>query len=82
MSPTLRERQKQQTRGEILQSAWLLSTRDGMAKTKLSDIAAHAGVSEQTLYNYFANKDELTLALMDGWAMLSEASVGDRADPG
>ncbi|MEA2494681.1 MAG: hypothetical protein QOJ29_2592, partial [Thermoleophilaceae bacterium] len=72
MTLSLRARQKVQTRSEILQAAWTLSVRDGMAATKLSEIAALAGVSQQTLYNHFSSKDELSLALMDGWEMLSE----------
>jgi AcrR family transcriptional regulator len=69
---TLRERQKVQTRGEILQAAWALTVKQGMAATKMSEIAALVGVSEQTVYNHFPTKDELTLALLDEWSAFSE----------
>jgi AcrR family transcriptional regulator len=72
MTLTLRERQKLQTRGEILQAAWALTVKQGMTATKMSEIAALVGVSEQTVYNHFPTKDELTLALLDEWSAFSE----------
>jgi AcrR family transcriptional regulator len=35
--------------------------RFGLAKTTLEDVAAEAGVSRQTIYRYFTNRDELLL---------------------
>ena len=37
----------------------------GYPDTKVSEIAAEAGVAEGTLYNYFPSKEELLLALFD-----------------
>jgi AcrR family transcriptional regulator len=76
MELSLRERQKKQTRNEILQATWTLWERDGMADTKLSEIASLAGVSEQTLYNHFPSKDALALALLDDWRTFGDFTQG------
>ena len=39
----------------------------GFHKTRMSDIAQAAGVSQGTLYHYFRSKDELFLAVFNAW---------------
>jgi AcrR family transcriptional regulator len=50
--------------------------RFGLAKTTLEDVATEAAVSRQTIYRYFANRDEL---LLD--ALLSELERAELEQP-
>jgi AcrR family transcriptional regulator len=60
----LRERQKTLRRRDILRAASLLFQRDGFAETRIEQIAKRAGLSPATVYNYFASKGDLLLALV------------------
>ncbi|MEJ2239421.1 MAG: TetR/AcrR family transcriptional regulator [Gemmatimonadales bacterium] len=51
-----REQQAQQTRQAILETAIALFTRQGFQDTSVKEIAEHASVSEQTVYNAFGDK--------------------------
>lgn len=63
--PTLRERKKRQTNEKIIAAAKHLFTANGFDKTTIDDIAADAEVGVGTLYNYYANKYELLLAVVE-----------------
>ena len=72
---------KEQKQDELLAAAVELFLTDGYDATSMSRIAEHAGVTANTLYWYFRDKDELLLAVADlhMHALLSEhASLGDR----
>ncbi|QCQ92830.1 TetR/AcrR family transcriptional regulator [Rhodococcus sp. SGAir0479] len=58
-----RERNKQQTRGRLLDAARELFAARGVVSTTVEDIADRAGVSRATFFNYFPSKDELLSAL-------------------
>ncbi|GAB2632681.1 TetR/AcrR family transcriptional regulator [Prescottella soli] len=58
-----RERNKQQTRGRLLDAARLLFAERGVVGTTVEEIADQAGVSRATFFNYFHTKDELLGAL-------------------
>ena len=60
----LRERQKAGRREGILKAAGLLFRRDGFAATSIEQIAELAELSTGTVYNYFASKGDLLLALV------------------
>jgi AcrR family transcriptional regulator len=60
----LRERQKAGRREGILKAAALLFRRDGFAATSIEQIAERAELSAGTVYNYFASKGDLLLALV------------------
>ncbi len=60
----LRERQKAGRRESILKAAGLLFRRDGFAATSIEQIAELAELSAGTVYNYFASKGDLLLALV------------------
>ena len=60
----LRERQKQQRREAIMESARSLFERVGIEDCSMAMIAAEAGVSTPTVFNYFGSRDELLLALI------------------
>ena len=63
----LREQRKQLTRMAIITAAWQLSLEQGLAATTVAEIADRADVSEQTVYNYFPSKDDISVALLDDW---------------
>ena len=51
-----------ETEGKIIEAAIQAFVRYGAKKTSMADIASGAGVSRQTLYDLFGNKDELIVA--------------------
>ncbi len=59
----LRQKQKQDRRGRILNAAAKLFVRKGYGRAKAEDIAEAAEVSIGTLYNYFNGKGDILLAL-------------------
>lgn len=60
----LRERQKADRTRRILEAASRLFRDHGYGAIRIEDIAAGAEVSVGTLYNYFANKGDLLLAIV------------------
>jgi AcrR family transcriptional regulator len=58
----LRERKKRETREAITRAAWKLFNRRGFDVVTVADIAAAAGVSEKTVFNYFPAKEDLVFA--------------------
>lgn len=46
-------------RARIMDAAILCMKEKGIDKTRIGDIATTMGISRQTIYNYFANKNEL-----------------------
>ncbi len=71
----LRERKKQQTRAAIVTEAGRLFSAHGFQATTMDEIAAAAGVSPATLYNYFGTKNTVLLAHV-------ESTVGDMMEAG
>jgi len=64
------ERKITDRRTVILDAALRTFVKRGYPETKVAEIASEAGVAEGTLYNYFASKEDLLLALFDekwGW---------------
>jgi len=60
-----RELQKQQIRDSILEAAaHLISTR-GVSNLSMDDVAAQAGLSKGSLYNYFANREDLVNTVIE-----------------
>lgn len=57
MAGSLRERQKEQTRMEMVRAAYDLFVRDGYDEVSMEAISEAAGVSRATLFNYFARKE-------------------------
>jgi AcrR family transcriptional regulator len=63
--PSLRERQAELTRQEILQAARRLFAERGYTRTSMRDIAEAAGVSAQTVYDSIGGKQALVARLND-----------------
>jgi AcrR family transcriptional regulator len=59
----LRERKKAETRQAIADAALALAVERGPAAITVDDIAAAAGVSPRTVFNYFATKEEAILGV-------------------
>ncbi|WIG57780.1 MAG: Transcriptional regulator, AcrR family [Ktedonobacterales bacterium] len=59
-----RQARSREKRDEILKAAARLFVRDGYAQTTSDTIAAEAGVSVGTFYNYFRNKRQALLTLV------------------
>lgn len=52
----VRTRRRQQTRREILEAAWQLAERDGIAGLSLRDLAREVGMRAPSLYTYYDRK--------------------------
>lgn len=57
----------------IQKAAVSVMSRYGLSKTTMADIAAEAGVSRQTLYNAYANKEEVVRAAVRSLGMTAIA---------
>ena len=82
---SLRERKKRQTRATIAATATDLFSRHGFESVTVEQVARAAGVSRQTIFNYFATKEEMLFdrdhevlaALLDAIANRGERSLVD-----
>jgi AcrR family transcriptional regulator len=77
--PTIRERQAELSRSEILLAARRLFAERGFARTSVRDIAKAAGVSTQTVYNSIGSKQAVVARLND--LIDSEAGIGAIVGP-
>jgi len=73
--PKISDLQRQTRRQQILDAARRCFSRDGFHNTTTADIVRESGVSQGTLYLYFATKDDIILALSDDRHQ-AEAYVG------
>ncbi len=66
---SLRERQKQQTREHLLETAGSVFADKGYNAASIDDIVSAAGTSRATLYAYFDSKEALLAAIVERmWA--------------
>lgn len=69
-----RARQRAASRASILEAARVVAAREGARNLSLRGVAAEAGFAPAALYSYFADKDEMLLALAaEDLAQLSRA---------
>jgi AcrR family transcriptional regulator len=78
--PSLRERQAQLTRDEILKAARRLFAERGYTRTSVRDIAEAAAVSAQTVYDSIGSKQALVARLND--LIDAEAGIVDIVSAG
>lgn len=76
---TMRERQAELTRSEILRAARRLFAEHGFTRTSVRDIARTAGVSAQTVYDSIGSKQAVVARLND--QIDSEADIGSIVGP-
>jgi AcrR family transcriptional regulator len=55
----------EERRSQIIESAIQVFAREGIAKTRMEDVAAEAGLSKGLLYWYFKSKEEIIIAIAD-----------------
>jgi AcrR family transcriptional regulator len=63
--PKISDLQRETRRRQILDAALRCFSRDGFHATTTADIVRESGVSQGTLYLYFATKDDIVVALAD-----------------
>jgi AcrR family transcriptional regulator len=63
--PKITDAQKETRRQQILDAALRCFSRDGFHTTTTADIVRESGVSQGTLYLYFATKEDIVVALAD-----------------
>ncbi len=63
--PKITQAQRETRRQQILDGALRCFSRDGFHNTTTADIVRESGVSQGTLYLYFATKDDIVAALAD-----------------
>lgn len=69
------------TREALLVAARSVLERDGYQETRITDIAAEAGVAHGTFYAHFRSKPEILLALMaDLWSRLVVSGATEDSD--
>jgi len=71
------ERLKPSRRDQILEAARDIFLRESYTGASMESVAKQAGVSKQTIYNHFANKDELFRALVLDICARSAVALGD-----
>jgi AcrR family transcriptional regulator len=74
----LRERKKRETRERLGDVAARLFAEHGYDEVSMSDVARAAGVSDQTVYNYFPTKPDLVFDRADEVLEKIRAAVADR----
>lgn len=74
----LREQKKERTRRRIADTAWGLIADHGFARVTVAEIARAAEVSEATVFNYFATKEDLFFFRLDEYGETLVRGVVDR----
>lgn len=84
-TPTQKPKRRKAARpGEIMQAGLQEFALNGMAATRLEDIARRAGIAKGTIYRYFDSKEELFIAVVRSRVVLSLDQVEEmvRTFPG
>src|ERR1044072_3303126 len=74
----LREQTRSVVRSLLARTAVELFTVKGVDDTTVEEVAAAAGVSRRTLFNYFRNKEDLALSGLDEQGELIAARLAER----
>jgi AcrR family transcriptional regulator len=84
--PTKRERQAEERRNQLIDTALSLFAEKGFENTTIKDLSEAAGVAQGLIYHYYDSKEELLFAAVDKHGFLPEmrrilsASYGRPAD--
>ena len=71
-SPTKRERQAEERRAQLVDTALRLFAEKGFERTTIKDLAEAAGVAQGLFYHYFESKEALLFAAVDRHGFLPE----------
>ncbi|MEP7136492.1 MAG: TetR/AcrR family transcriptional regulator [Chloroflexota bacterium] len=69
------QQRSEETRVKITDSAIKLFSSSGYNKASVDDICAEAGISKGAFYHHFKSKQELFLALLDGWLQTIDNAI-------
>jgi AcrR family transcriptional regulator len=69
------QQRSEETRTKIMGSAIKLFSSTGYNKASVDDICAEAGISKGAFYHHFKSKQELFLALLDGWLQTIDNAI-------
>ena len=61
------QQRSEETRTKITEAAIKLFSSSGYNKASVDDICTEAGISKGAFYHHFKSKQELFMALLDGW---------------
>ena len=78
----VRSRRRAQTRAEILEAAWRLAARDGIAGLSLRELAREVGMQAPSLYTYFDSKAAIYDAMFAAGYQELDATLDDLAVAG
>ncbi|CAN5720329.1 hypothetical protein BH10ACT1_BH10ACT1_06180 [soil metagenome] len=78
----LRERKKRLTRQQISDTATAMFLERGFDEVRVADVAEACGISEKTVFNYFANKESLLLDREPAMEAMLRRALGPDAPPG
>src|SRR3954470_11176335 len=80
--PTTEKRQERKSpkRDLLMDTARRLFYRDGLRAVGIDTILAEAGVAKMTLYNHFASKEELIIAILEKRDREFRASIAAKVD--
>lgn len=73
------EQARARNRARLLESAAVAFARDGLDRANINEISLASGLAKGTVYNYFASKEALFLAVVE---QACEWAAGHAADPG
>src|SRR3954447_21114921 len=76
---TLRERKKEQTRQLIADTARRLFAERGFERVSVAEVARAADVSEATVFNYFATKEDLFYSGLEAFEEQLLGAIRERA---
>ncbi len=69
------QQRSEETRAKIMEAAVKLFSNQGYNKASVDDICAEAGISKGAFYHHFKSKQELFLALLDGWLQIIDQAI-------
>ncbi len=69
------QQRSEETRTKIMESAIKLFSTQGFNKASVDDICTEAGISKGAFYHHFKSKQELFVALLDGWLQAIDSAI-------
>ncbi|WP_437733563.1 acyl-CoA-like ligand-binding transcription factor [Sorangium sp. So ce1335] len=77
-APGLRERKKERTRAQIIETAIDLFLKNGYDQTTLDEVLGAVEISRRTFFRYFESKEDLLIAWMDQLIEVAREAVRAR----